>query len=145
MSKSLALVGGDLAIQNRSFQTVSGKDKLFQDLKCQILEPLGSDPATPTYGSTIEDTIGGVTTPELLLNLKAELTDLLERYQSDQLEKIQEEIIRYSGQTTLDPDEVVKSIDAIDIVQSFDTIILRITITTIGDTQFQFILPLQQG
>lgn len=152
MSKSLALVGGDLAVQGRAFQVVTGQAKLFQDLTAWVITPLGSDPLTPTYGSTLEDTflgteeipglIGGVTTSALLLSLKAEMADLMDNYQSDQLAKIQNEIIQYNGQTTLDPDEIVQSVDAINVVQSADTILIGITLTTLGNTQFQLTIPL---
>lgn len=153
MSKSLAIVGGDLAIQGRSFQTVKGRDKLVQDLTSWFLYPLGGDPLTPTYGSTIEGAfqngqeipglIGGVARSQSLLDLKAEFADMLDQYQADQLAKIQSEVIQYQGQTTLDPDEVIKSVDSIVVSQDQDVILVGITLTTLDNTQFQLTIPIQ--
>jgi hypothetical protein len=154
MSTSLALQNGDLAINGRTYATVSGKDKLFQDLRCELLEPLGSDPATPGFGTSlngiisgtteIPGVIGGYTTASLILDLKAEFADLLERHQTLQLQTIQDDMVAYNNQTTLDPDEVIQSIDSIDAITSGDTIIVRITLTTIGDRSFSLTMPLQR-
>lgn len=154
MSKSLAIVGGDLSIQNRAYQTVSGKDKLIQDLRNWILEPLGTDPATPNFGTRLDgvvsDTeefsgvIGGMITQQIIDELKAEIIDMLETYQALQIAKMQSEVVTYDGQTTLDPDEVIQSIDSIDAVQAADTIIIQIVLTTFSASSIQITIPVQR-
>lgn len=154
MSKSLAVVGGDLAIQSRAYQVVTGKDKLIQDLRSWILEPLGTDPATPSFGTRLEgvltDTedfagvIGGALTQQIVDGLQAELLDMLNTYQTLQVTKMQEEVVQYDGQTTLDPDEVIQSIDSVQAVVAADTILLQITLTTFSSNSLQITVPVQR-
>jgi hypothetical protein len=54
MSKSLSIASGDLSVTGRHYDTVSGKDKLMQDLRCALIEQIGDDPATPNFGSQFE-------------------------------------------------------------------------------------------
>src|SRR4051794_27221905 len=54
MSWSLELRGGDLAIGGASYGVVTNQAKLVQDLRCAILERMGTDPDHPGYGSLID-------------------------------------------------------------------------------------------
>lgn len=154
MSKSLAVVGGDLAIQSRAYQTVTGRAKLIQDLRCWILEPLGTDPATPDFGTRLEGVltnteeyagvIGAALTSQLVNELQTELLDQLLRYQALQVSKMQDDVVRYDGQTTLDPDEVIQSVDGVDAVVDGDTILIQITLTTFASTSLTITIPVKR-
>ena len=55
MTWSLAVVNGDLSFAGPGgYATVSGQNKLIQDLKNWLLEPRGTDPIHPGYGCTLD-------------------------------------------------------------------------------------------
>lgn len=154
MSKSLKLYNGDLSVgPGRSFELVTGKDKLFQDLKLRILERIGIDAATPTYGSRLDggvidgrvipSLIGTRASAETLLEIKAEVYSILNQYQEGQLEKIRDESIRYQGKHTLSRDEILHSVDNVEVASRGEIVYVRVTCTTLSATQFQLNIPLQ--
>lgn len=156
MSKSFRILNGDLALTgDRTFDIVSGRDKLIQDLTLWVLERIGSDPLTPTFGSTLDggiingaevpSFIGEVMTQGRINEIRAEVNNLLNQYQQLQLAKIQAETVQYGGSTTLDPDEVLKSIDSITTATSGTIIIVRVALTTLGNSQLQLTIPIQNG
>lgn len=152
MSKSFKIENGDFVISGRSYATVAGKDKLFQDLKLWILERIGTDPATPTYGSTLD---GGVINGQLVESMigqslsqgridavKAEVSRLLEQYQQNQVEKMRLEVIEFRGSHTLSPDEILYQIESIDAAQlQGDTILVRVACKTLAGTSFSLTIP----
>jgi hypothetical protein len=56
--QGLALVNGDLVVGQSGYVTVSGTAKVLQDLTIATLEPYGSDPYHPGWGSYIDTYIG---------------------------------------------------------------------------------------
>jgi phage baseplate assembly protein W len=152
MSKSLQLVNGDLNIQNRSLQTIGGVDKLFQDLSLWLEEHAGRDPMTPNYGSILDGGIlnnqnvppfiGQVLNPLVQGQVQAEVNRVVTSYQQSQLQKMKQEAGIYQGKTTLDPDEIISTIDSIQASNLGTTVVVRVQITTIGNTQFTLTLPI---
>lgn len=154
MSKSLRLEHGDLVVgSGRAFDMVSGQDKLFQDLTLWLLEKIGTDPSAPTYGSRLdggtengEDVpsfIGQIASQERILEIKAEVINVLNFYQNTQLEKMKREMIQYGGRHTLSDDEVLHTVDNIETVQLGTTIIVRVTCTTLSGANLQITIPSQ--
>lgn len=152
MSKSLALVNGDLAISSRSLKTIRGKEKLFQDLSLYLLEKVGTDPMTPTYGSTLDGGfLEGQETPSFIgqkLNpiiegqIQAEVYRVISAYQLNQLEKIKTEASIYQGRNTLDSDEVIKTIDSINTSTVGTTVVVNVVLTTMSASQIALVLPI---
>jgi phage baseplate assembly protein W len=154
MSKSLKLNNGDLVIgRARSFENVEGIDKLKQDLSLWILEQIGTDPLTPTYGSTLDggiidgqpipSFIGQTLTSEAFERIEIDVQDLVARYQASQLDKIKREVLQYSGQHTLSPDETIKLIRAVRAVSVGDVVVVRVDLTTVSGANIHLTLPLQ--
>ena len=153
MSYSLRIESGDLMIgSNRALEVVTGKAKLFQDLKLWILERIGTDPATPLFGSTLDggvvdgqeipSFIGQVPT-ELNLNLiKSEVLDLLHKYQQMQTAKMKTELIEFDGKHTMSGDEVLHTIDSVDIVAINTLVLVRVRCTTLDRNSFNLTIPL---
>lgn len=153
MSYSLRIENGDLMIgNNRSLEVVTGKAKLFQDLALWILERVGTDPATPTYGSTLDggvvdgqelpSFIGQLPTAQNLNLIKSEVLDLLHQYQQMQIMKMKQELIEYDGKHTLKGDEVLHRIDSVEI-RAIDTLVLvRVVCTTLDRNTLNVTIPL---
>ena len=151
MSQSLMIANGDLSVAGRSLQVVSGQDKLLQDLMCWILEPVGTDPATPTAGSTLD---GGIVNGQFIpsyigdvfstmgqLAIQAEVEGIVKNYQTYQLQKMQGEAYQYGGKTTLTQDEVISSIDNVTSTFTGGVLIVQVFITTLSNTSLQVTIP----
>lgn len=155
MSKSFKLFNGDLSITNRSFDIVSGQDKLLQDLSLWMRERIGTDPMTPTFGSMLDGGIvnGQEVTPFIGQNLSPDIKgriassvfSQLQLYQQLQLEKIKAEAIQYNGRNTLERGEVISSIDSVDVSNIGSVVVIKVLLTTLANKSVQLTLPLDTG
>jgi len=152
MSTSFKLSGGDLTVgSGRTYDRVSGANKLGQDLKLWVLERIGTDPATPTYGSTldggvidgqeVQSYIGRVANPAILASIRSDVITLLSNYQAQQISKMQREMITFAGKTSLDADEILQTVNSVEASQVLDQIVIRVDCTTLAGTQFRLTIP----
>jgi len=133
-------------------QTIRGKDKLFQDLSLWLRERIGTDPMTPTYGSTLDggivdnenvpSFIGRTINPFVAGQIQSEVYNNIIKYQKAQLQKIKNESSIYQGKNTLDPDEVINTIDSIKTSNIGTTVVVRVVLTTLSNQQINLTLPL---
>ena len=152
MSKSFALINGDLALTGRSYSLVSGSAKLAQDLRLWVLERVGYDPATPTYGTTLDGGIvNGVMIPSLIGQINSQsqanqvqavIQTMLTQYQQMQLTKMKQEIVTYNGKTTLSDDEVLQTVNSVTATVAQDVIIVQANLTTLAGTNLTLTIPL---
>lgn len=153
MSYSLRVENGDLVVgSKRALEVVTGKEKLFQDLKLWILERLGTDPATPLYGSIldggvidgqyVDSFIGQVINHENLLAIKAEVLNILQQYQQMQLAKMKKELLEYNNRHTLDENEILHTINSVILTTMGSTVLVKVSCTTLKKVTFNITLPL---
>jgi phage baseplate assembly protein W len=143
MSQSFALQNGDLVVTSgRAFQVVKNKDKLAQDLRLWILQQFGSDPSSPEYGSHLQEYVGGLMTQGTINQVQAEILRVLQQYQSMQLDNMQNETINYAGSTTLDPSEVLVSVDGLTVQQAGSILLVSVLISTLDQTQTPLSIPI---
>jgi hypothetical protein len=155
MSWSFNIKNGDL---NQSgpggFAVVTGGQKLLQDLKHWLLEPQGTDPLHPTYGSSldggqrkdgtvIEGLIGSTVYKERLLDAESEIRRVLFSYQQQQRARFQREISELGGKTTFAPNEILYSVDSVDVHQVDDKLVTQVNIRTQNNTNISLIQPVE--
>jgi len=156
MSKSFKLDGGDLSIgAGRSYEQVDGAFKLAQDLRLWVLERIGTDPATPTFGSRLDggvidgqevpSFIGQIGTDALVAEVRAEVISLLGAYQTQQITKMKSEMLIFDGKTTLGADEILQEISSVEAQQDGTQIIVRVTVQTLAGTTFRLLIPTNQA
>lgn len=145
MTWSLQLRNGDLSLGGASYGTVTGEDKLAQDLRCFILEQMGTDDMHLDYGSTLNGgrmpdgtlvpgVIGHATNDEFAeLEVESELRRIIGQYQARQLQRAKDDRLVY-GKTTLHRGEVVLGVRSIAIQRTVDTMNVTITIETAADS-----------
>jgi phage baseplate assembly protein W len=68
MSYDLKIVNGDLVIQNGQIQTITGTEKLAQDILKIVLSQTGSDLMNPWYGSLINKSLIGTATDSIIIS-----------------------------------------------------------------------------
>lgn len=152
MSTSLRIEGGDLVVGiGRSFETVSGAQKLAQDLRLWVLERVGTDPATPTFGNTldggflngvhVDGVIGQLMTTQRILEVQAIVQDLLHQYQTTQLSRIKQDMVDFNGVNTLDAEETIDRVQSVNAKAIGDTIIVRAIVLTMAGKTLTVTLP----
>lgn len=153
MSYSFHIKNGDLNLGGPGgLATVTGSQKVVQDLKHWILEQRGTDPMHPEYGSTLDgemlpdgnfqDSFIGTTIDAFqILNIEAELRRVLAAYQQQQLERLRFETQAYNGKHTFAPGEIVSSIDDVVVQQFGDILVAKISITVSNGQSFVFAQP----
>lgn len=140
MSWSLQLQHGDFAIGGARLGTVTGGRKLLQDIRCAILEKMGTDNLHPGYGSIID---GGITPDGAIANgvigeadidlamieVEAEINRITRDYQRQQLARAKQDKLIY-GKATLDASEVLIDLQSLNFYQNQDTLFIQITYVT---------------
>lgn len=132
--KALALRHGDLVLDSGRCVTVSGRDKLIQDLSLWLRERISVGPTTPTFGSRLIDMVGSSYTDETLTDIETEILRILSLYQAYQLNRIKAsyengEPIRYLAHEVLDEVREVRT------RALADRIIADVTIITLGGVE----------
>lgn len=140
MSWSLQVSNGDLSFGSAGLNTVSGAQKLTQDLACDILEPLGNDPMHPAYGSIIDGSvdangnyqpglIGEVNDQTTGTQIGAEIQRICLNYQQSQVARNQADIAVY-GKSTLTADEALLALLGVKVDQAQDQALVTVNIQT---------------
>lgn len=153
MTYSLHVHGGDLSPSGRNGAAiVSGYQKLTQDLRHAILEPRGTDPANPSYGSTLDGGvnpdgtvvgthIGEMITRERMAAIEAEVRRILSVHQVEQVDRIKRESRRYNGKHTLTSGEMLHAVEAIDTMDIQDVILVRARLRTRAGRTVNIVTP----
>jgi hypothetical protein len=151
MSWSLQLRAGDLATGGASFGIVSDQAKLVQDLRCAILERMGTDPDHPWFGSLIDGgRLNGVEQESLIattdwnvavLAVESEIRRIVDQYQKAQIVRSEQDRISY-GKPTLTPGELLMGVSGIEFFQAQDNLLCRIALTTGADSVIPINVPL---
>lgn len=121
MTYSLMLSGGDLSSASSMLQTVSGTEKLKQDIHAWLTEAYQIDRFHPKYGSLMTSYIGQPMNVDSVFAIQVEVARVLSNLQSYQKQMYQQDPTLYS------PDELLDYVD--DISTVFDQDRLRIGIT----------------
>jgi hypothetical protein len=151
MSWSLQLRGGDLVIGGSTFGTVTGSEKLIQDLRCAILERMGTDEDHPWFGSLIDGgRLNGVDQPSIIatdnwnmavLAVESEIRRIVDQYQKAQIIRTERDRTTY-GKPTLHPGEILMGVGSIEFYQAQDNLLCRVTLITGTDVEITVNVPL---
>ena len=154
MTWSLQIKNGDLSFAGPGgFAAVAGTAKLVQDLKHWLLEPRGSDPFHPGYGSSLDggqlsdgsviaSSLGNLFTREDLLSIEAEIRRVLSAYQLTQSQRLDRETIQYGGKNTFSAGEILQTVTDVDVRQLGDTAVVKISLATANGDLLTFTQPL---
>lgn len=142
MSWSLALRNGDLALGGTQLAVVRGTAKLIQDLRCAILEPMGTDDLHPGFGSlidggrrpdgtTVASPLGGSNWSAIAMQIEGELRRILDEHRARQLVRARADQFTY-GKPTLDPGELLLSVRDVTMFSVQDTLVCQVALE-VGD------------
>lgn len=139
MSWSLQLRHGDLALNGNSLGTVRDGNKLVQDLTCDLLEPMGTDDAHPTFGSLIDGgvqngvyqsgVIGRQNNDLSATFVRSEVSRVCSDYQQSQIARNNNDATTY-GKPTITAGETLVSVEHIDLQASQDKLLVNVALQT---------------
>ncbi len=152
MSWSFHIKNGDLNLSGPGgFAVVTGTQKLIQDIKNWLLEPRGTDPINPGFGSILDggslpdgsqsDSMLGTVSRESLIGIESEIRRILSAYQQQQLLRLQRETIQLDGKNTFAAGEILASVNEVTVDQIGDIAVARIFITTQSGQPLSFSQP----
>lgn len=147
MTWSFKLRNGDLTLGGTSFGTITGEEKLVQDLRCYLLERMGNDDMHPEFGSLLDGGrledgteqpgfIGGPNSALVELEIENEIQRLVLAYQARQLARAKADRLTY-GKTTLHRGEVLLSLSNISIIRKEDLMDISLTLETAANTTIE--------
>lgn len=130
MSYSLEIRNGDLGLEGNSFAKISGSAKLEQDLRCAFLTPYGQYEVWPEFGSSLDDDASDTIIGQINWNaaagaVQAEINRVIAVYQRQQIARNQYDASRF-GKTTIDANETLLSVKAINMVRSQDYLLVNV-------------------
>jgi hypothetical protein len=131
---TLQIQNGDLQIGANGFATVNGSGKVYQDLSVSTLEPYGCDRFHPQWGSLLYNYLGDTITLVDEALVQSEVSRLVNNYMLVQQDNISTEVAQ-GLQSQYATNEVVASIEAIDINQQGDTMMVSVLIQTVSGQQ----------
>jgi hypothetical protein len=140
MTWSLEITNGDISYGQNGLNTVTGSDKLVQDLSCCILEPLGTDFNDPDYGSIIEGgidsdgnvylgLIGSINDTNTSTMIQSEIQRICQNYQAQQVQRNQNDLSTY-GSSTLSAGEALLNVSNIQVQQVENMAYVTATLNT---------------
>jgi phage baseplate assembly protein W len=128
MSFSLAIEDGDLQLKGSAIGIVYGVDKLNQDISVWLRERFQSDRFHLKYGSILDSYIGSVITDSTSAEVRSEIMRVLQNYQEAQAQIIRKEPSRLSA------DEILLSVDDIQVRVEYDSVLVNIRFSTAKGT-----------
>lgn len=126
----IKIADGDIAVRGDGNVTkITGVERVVQDISCWILEPINSDPMYARFGSTCWDMIGSIMTQDQLRELKLEVTRVVNNYYEYQQRQISQAVGNGTFGSVFPNDEIIASIDGIDVSAVADTarVVVRLT------------------
>ncbi|MDG6938116.1 MAG: hypothetical protein JRN42_06215 [Nitrososphaerota archaeon] len=135
MSYDFKIENGDIALAGGTAATVDGADKLAQDVRLWLSEPLGTDRFNPGFGTSLADAIGGPSSKVAAMVARGEAMRVMNLYQATQAQKIARE--KWSYMTSYAPpvamplslEEIVKDV-AVDAEPAGSVLRLAVRATT---------------
>ena len=116
MSFSLKLGDGDLSLRGSTFDIVSGREKLVQDIDLWLKERYGADRFHVRMGSILQEFIGGIISDSSKVAVQKEILRILQNYKAVQDKAIKENPQKFSAS------EMLVSIEDVQVTVLFDTI-----------------------
>lgn len=127
--KQLLLRNGDLVLGPGGLATVSGRDKIAQDLGAAVREVLGTDRFHPKWGTVLHEYLGGYQSDEARMLVQSEIHRVIQNYIVMQTN----EIVRDADlglKSRFSPDEIVSSVTNVETQTVGDRLNVRVTVST---------------
>ena len=131
--KTIQVSNGDIVLSNGSPQFLTGQNKLVQDIRLWLQEPLGTGYTTPGFGSLLSGMVGQAQSSGIASKIQSEVLRVLQLYQGQQVLNLQ--TAQNSAQLSYyNKSEIIQSIDSVSISLQQTTVIANVLITTLANS-----------
>lgn len=130
--KALEIKNGDLVIGPGGYTTVSGAEKVRQDLSVAVREPYGSDRFHPRWGSILPEMIGGVIDEFSRPRVIGEVQRVVSNYIARQSDELMASATKAGRRPSFSSGEVVAAVESIDARQTYDRLHVRVIVRTLS-------------
>ena len=138
--KALQVTDGDIQLDSGGkLKFLQGTSKLVQDLTLWLKEPLGVGFTTPNFGSTLTSMIGGTIGTATIVQVQAEVQRILNLYQSQQILSLKT-AQNLSQLGYWNRSEIINSINSVQANQSYSSIVVNVTMTSLANTELSIAL-----
>lgn len=138
--KSLQIYNGDLSLDSGGrLEFVQGGNKLIQDLRLWLQEPIGTSFTAPSFGSILTSLVGGTIGVTTTSQVQSEVQRVLGLYQSQQLINLKS-AQNASQLANWNKSEIISSINSIKVEQNNTTIIVSVGLTTLASSNISLTL-----
>jgi phage baseplate assembly protein W len=130
--ETLALSSGDLVPAGGGYQTISGPDKIRQDMALALGEELGHDPYHPEWGSTLPSYVGSPLTSDVQVAIQAEVARVLAAHMAVQQQVVAQDSVQGSV-SRFDTSDVIGTVNGISVTNpASDALMITASITTLA-------------
>lgn len=129
--QTLMMRDGDLSLTSGTFETVTGGDKLHQDLSYALREPIGTDRFHPGWGSALPGFIGGTASPAMGTLVQNEVRRVVRNYAAVQQGKMTADA-QARRRSRYGTAEVIKEIGSIQVRAEYDRLHVRCVLSTLS-------------
>lgn len=133
--KTPFLDDGDLVVgTNSDLQMVTGVNKVAQDVRGALLEPIGNDRFHPGWGSDLDSYIGNPAYVDVTTTVQSEVNRVVGNLAAVQRDQVESQSLN-SQISTWTTSEVISGVTSVNVSQTYDTVNVEITIGTVsGET-----------
>lgn len=132
--RAFALVAGDFVLGDSGYATVTGSQKVVQDLGLAMREPFACDRFHPRWGSVLPNYVGEPIDEQTAMLVRSECSRLIRNYIMIQGGVIEEDV-KLKRASRLTTEEVVTGVDGIDIRQNQDEYHIRVRLVLASGNQ----------
>lgn len=131
MMKQLKLRNGDLVLGTGGFVTLTGTERIIQDLGALVREVMGTDRFHPAWGTILQDYLGGYQDEEAAMLVRGEIARVVQNYivmQSTQIIKDRDLGLR----SRYAPEEIISSVRSIETQAVGDRLNVKVSVGTMS-------------
>ena len=140
--QTFRLTDGDIVLASGSYATVTGQEKLRQDLLYALAEPLGIDRFHPRWGSVLPNFIGEGIDQAMQARIVSEARRIITNYAAVQRDRLGRDAIE-GKRARYGAGEVVSRLVSVDVRQEMTKLHLRIVIQTASRAEIVLVSTLE--
>ena len=129
---ALKIHNGDIVVDQGLYATVTGINKVHQDLRVAMSEHFGSDRFHPKWGSMLPEYIGRSQDDATTIMIRTEIERVVNNYIMLQRVAINR-AISANKRPRFGAGEVVVKLDDLEVKQYYDSYNVRFTVTTMSN------------
>jgi phage baseplate assembly protein W len=127
----LKMSNGDIVVDSGGVATrVAGAERVKQELSAWILEPIGTDPLYPRFGSRLKSMIGSGVTREVREEVREEILRIVSNYieyQTNMLRTATQDRDPTMASRLYSPSDIVMDVRDIRVSQDMDVVSVAVS------------------